>query len=88
MPVQKFAPMTKEFPSFDCDAHVTEPPWLWERAKDYLSKDEFEALKMAREGLLVTLRMALEEARIEGERVRQEDVRIKTDSGVRSVNSK
>jgi hypothetical protein len=45
MPVQKFAPMTKEFPSFDCDAHVTEPPWLWERAKDYLTKDEFEALK-------------------------------------------
>ena len=30
MPVQKFAPMTKDFPSFDCDAHVTEPPWLWE----------------------------------------------------------
>jgi hypothetical protein len=33
MPVQKFAPMTKDFPTFDCDAHVTEPPWLWERAK-------------------------------------------------------
>src|SRR5579863_1962265 len=45
MPVQKFAPMTKDFPTFDCDAHVTEPPWLWERATDYLSKDEFEALK-------------------------------------------
>lgn len=45
MPVQKFAPMVKEFPTFDCDAHVTEPPWLWDRAKDYLSKDEFEALK-------------------------------------------
>ncbi len=45
MPVQKFAPMTKDFPSFDCDAHVTEPPWLWERAKDWLTKDEFEALK-------------------------------------------
>ncbi len=45
MPVQKFAPMKKEFPSFDCDAHVTEPPWLWERAKDYLTKDEFDALK-------------------------------------------
>jgi hypothetical protein len=42
MPVQKFAPMTKEFPSFDCDAHVTEPPWLWERAKDCLTKDEDE----------------------------------------------
>src|SRR5882724_8952448 len=45
MPVQKFAPMKKEFPSFDCDAHVTEPPWLWERAKDYLTKDEFQALR-------------------------------------------
>src|SRR5712691_1262375 len=45
MPVQKFAPMTKDFPSFDCDAHVTEPPWLWERAKDWLTKDELEALK-------------------------------------------
>src|SRR5438445_10880512 len=45
MPVQKFAPMTKEFPTFDCDAHVTEPPWLWERAKDWLSKDEYAALK-------------------------------------------
>ncbi len=45
MPVQKFAPMTKDFPSFDCDAHVTEPPWLWERAKDYLTTDEFEALR-------------------------------------------
>jgi uncharacterized protein len=45
MPVQKFAPMTKDFPTFDCDAHVTEPPWLWERAKDYLTKDEFHDLK-------------------------------------------
>ena len=45
MPTQKFAPMSKEFATFDCDAHVTEPPWLWERAKDWLTKDEFEALK-------------------------------------------
>ena len=45
MPVQKFAPMSKDFPTFDCDAHVTEPPWLWERAQEYLSKDELEALK-------------------------------------------
>ena len=45
MPVQIFAPMTKDFPSFDCDAHVTEPPWLWERAKGWLTKDEFEAPK-------------------------------------------
>ncbi|HKV55388.1 MAG TPA: amidohydrolase family protein [Candidatus Binataceae bacterium] len=47
MPVQKFAPMTKDFPTFDCDAHVTEPPWLWERARDYLSSDELEALKQS-----------------------------------------
>jgi uncharacterized protein len=45
MPVQKFAPMSKDFATFDCDAHVTEPPWLWERAQDYLSKDELAALK-------------------------------------------
>jgi predicted TIM-barrel fold metal-dependent hydrolase len=45
MPVQKFAPMTKNFATFDCDAHVTEPPWLWERAKDWLTKDELQALK-------------------------------------------
>ena len=45
MPVQKFAPMTKNFPTFDCDAHVTEPPWLWERAKDWLTAGEYEALK-------------------------------------------
>ena len=25
MPVQTFAPMTKDFATFDCDAHVTEP---------------------------------------------------------------
>src|SRR6266851_4419120 len=45
MAVQKFTPMAKEFPTFDCDAHVTEPPCLWERAEGYLTKDEFEALK-------------------------------------------
>ncbi|HXW84889.1 MAG TPA: amidohydrolase family protein, partial [Candidatus Binataceae bacterium] len=45
MPVQKFAPMRKDFPTFDCDAHVTEPPWLWERAKDYLSSTELEDLR-------------------------------------------
>src|ERR1700759_2042683 len=32
MPVQRFAPMTKDFATFDCDAHVTEPPLIWERA--------------------------------------------------------
>jgi predicted TIM-barrel fold metal-dependent hydrolase len=45
MAVQKFAPMAKDFPTFDCDAHVTEPPWLWDRARDYLSQAEFDALK-------------------------------------------
>jgi predicted TIM-barrel fold metal-dependent hydrolase len=45
MPVQRFEPVTKDFPTFDCDAHVTEPPWIWERAKDWLTKDELEALK-------------------------------------------
>jgi hypothetical protein len=45
MPVQRFAPMTKDFPTFDCDAHVTEPALIWERAKDFLTRDELEALK-------------------------------------------
>ena len=45
MPVQKFDPMTKTFPTFDCDAHVAEPPWLWDRAKDWLTNDEYQALK-------------------------------------------
>lgn len=45
MPLQKFSPMTKNFPTFDCDAHVTEPPWLWDRAKDWLSSSEYEELK-------------------------------------------
>src|SRR5262245_45103976 len=45
MAVQKFAPMVKNFATFDCDAHVTEPPWLWDRAKDWLTKEELEALK-------------------------------------------
>jgi predicted TIM-barrel fold metal-dependent hydrolase len=45
MRVQKFAPMTKNFATFDCDAHVSEPPWLWERAKDKLSRRELRALE-------------------------------------------
>jgi predicted TIM-barrel fold metal-dependent hydrolase len=45
MPVQTFAPMTKDFATFDCDAHITEPPRIWERAQEYLSRDELEALK-------------------------------------------
>jgi predicted TIM-barrel fold metal-dependent hydrolase len=45
MPVQTFEPMTKDFPTFDCDAHVTEPARIWERAPEYLTRDELEALK-------------------------------------------
>lgn len=45
MPVQKFAPMTKDFATFDCDAHITEPPAVWERAHEHLTQDELEALK-------------------------------------------
>jgi hypothetical protein len=45
MPVQRFAPMSKDFATFDCDAHVTEPPLIWERAKDFLTRDELDALK-------------------------------------------
>ena len=45
MPVQRFEPMTKDFATFDCDAHVTEPPVIWERAHEYLSDDELQALK-------------------------------------------
>src|SRR5579872_3497589 len=45
MRVQKFAPMIKEFATFDCDAHVTEPTVIWERAKEHLTRDELEALK-------------------------------------------
>jgi len=45
MPVQRFAPMSKEFATFDCDAHVTEPPLIWERAHEFLTRDELDALK-------------------------------------------
>src|SRR5271168_4046549 len=45
MPVQKFAPMSKDYPTFDCDAHVTEPTIIWERAKDLLTENELQALK-------------------------------------------
>src|ERR1700756_1374767 len=45
MPVQRFAPMTKDFATFDCDAHVTEPPLIWERAREFLTRDELDALK-------------------------------------------
>ena len=43
--VQRFAPMTKDFATFDCDAHITEPALIWERAQDFLSRDELSALK-------------------------------------------
>ncbi len=45
MRVQRFAPMTKNFPTFDCDAHITEPPWLWDRAEELLSARELRALE-------------------------------------------
>ena len=45
MPIQRFKPMVKDYPTFDCDAHVVEPAKLWERAEDHLTKDELEALK-------------------------------------------
>ena len=45
MPIQRFAPMTKDFATFDCDAHVTEPPLIWERAADHLTREELAALK-------------------------------------------
>ena len=45
MPVQRFKPMTKDFASFDCDAHIVEPAKLWERAESNLTKDELVSLK-------------------------------------------
>jgi predicted TIM-barrel fold metal-dependent hydrolase len=37
--------MTKDFATFDCDAHVTEPPLIWERAAEYLTREEMIALR-------------------------------------------
>ena len=37
--------MAKDFASFDCDAHVIEPPLIWERAKDFLTHVELHALQ-------------------------------------------
>ena len=45
MPTQRLSPMTKDFPTFDCDAHVVEPALIWEMAAENLPKDELEALK-------------------------------------------
>ena len=50
MPVQRFAPMTKDFATFDCDAHVTEPPLIWERAAEYLTRDEMRGAEARRSG--------------------------------------
>jgi len=46
-----FRAMTKDFATFDCDAHVTEPPLIWERAKDFLTRDELDALKRISGGI-------------------------------------
>ncbi len=45
MPLQTFPPMSKDFPSFDCDAHIAEPMEIWERAEDHLTRAELAALK-------------------------------------------
>src|SRR5215510_10318625 len=45
MPIQTLEPMTKDFPTFDCDAHVTEPPLIWKRAGEFLTREEMEALR-------------------------------------------
>ncbi len=45
MPIQTFRPMTKDFATFDCDAHIVEPAKLWERAESNLTRDELESLK-------------------------------------------
>ena len=50
MPVQRFAPMTKDFATFDCDAHVTEPPLIWERAAEFLTRDEMDGAEDRRSG--------------------------------------
>ena len=47
MPVQKFAPLTKDYATFDCDAHISEPPTIWERAREHLTKSELGDLKAA-----------------------------------------
>jgi uncharacterized protein len=45
MPIQKFPPMSKNFASFDCDAHVVESALTWERVEDSLTQDEIAVLK-------------------------------------------
>jgi hypothetical protein len=48
MPVQRFAPMTKNFATFDGDAHVAELPPIWERAKDFPTQPSWPETVMAR----------------------------------------
>ena len=37
--------MTKDFATFDCDAHVAERPLIWEGTHEFLTRDELDALK-------------------------------------------
>jgi two-component system, chemotaxis family, CheB/CheR fusion protein len=82
--VAKYAP-----PSVILDADL-EVQQFRGNTNRYLSqpggKPTTNILKMAREGLLVSLRMALEKARVEGNRIRQEDIHFRTEGDTRSVN--
>jgi two-component system CheB/CheR fusion protein len=49
-------------------------------------KPPTDVLKLAREGLLVSLRKALQKASQEGLAVREEGLHVKSDSGFRNVN--
>ena len=65
--------MTKDFPTFDCDAHIVEPARVWERAADHLTKDELEALKStmwkdAEERLIQELPHSFEKKIVRGSR--------------------
>ena len=45
MPVQRFKPMTKDYATFDCDAHIVEPAQIWKRTAEHITKEELSALK-------------------------------------------
>jgi len=49
-------------------------------------KASFDLLKMARPGLMLPLRAALQRAKKEGKAIRREDVRVKTNGGTRCVD--
>ena len=49
-------------------------------------KASLNLVRMAREGLLVTVRAAINRARKEGASVREEGLRVKSDSGIREVD--